>query len=96
MIYGGHLSHVSYATIKLARKTRVTILKLKPNTTDLLQPLHVAVFKSLKQNLGALLLMRLRKTRSALSKSKFAKIISSEEVWREAFSVVSIQNGFKK
>ena len=66
MIYDGHLSHVNYATIKLARETRVTILKLPPNTTDLLQPLDVAVFKSLKQKWGGVLFKRLRKTRSAL------------------------------
>ena len=53
MIYDGHLSHLNYTTIKLARETRVTILKLPPHTTDLLQPLDVAVFKSLKQKWGA-------------------------------------------
>ena len=48
MIYDGHLSHVNYASIKLARETSVTILKLPPHTTCLLQPLNVAVIKSLK------------------------------------------------
>ena len=56
MLNDGHLSHVNYITIKLARETRVTILKLPPHTTDLLQPLDVAVFKSLKQKWGAVLL----------------------------------------
>ena len=48
-------------------------------TTDLLQPLDVAVFKSLKQKWEAVLFKRLRKTRSALSKSEFTTIISSEK-----------------
>ena len=79
MIYDDNLYHVSYATIKLAQKTRFSILKLKPYTTNLLQLLDVAVLNSLKQNWGAVLLKRLRKTQSALSKSKFATVISSEE-----------------
>ena len=48
MIYDGHLSHLDYGTIKHARMNTVTISKLLPHTTDLLQPLDDLVFKSLK------------------------------------------------
>ena len=43
MIYDGHLSHLNYDTIKHARINNVTISKLPPHTTDLLQPLDVSV-----------------------------------------------------
>lgn len=69
MIYDGHLSHVSYETISFARENKVTVLKLPPHTTDLLQPLDVSVFKSLKEKWGRVLHQRLRKTRSTLTKS---------------------------
>ena len=50
LIYDGHLSHMWHGTIALARQKKVTIIKLPPHTTDLLQPLHVAVFKSVKDH----------------------------------------------
>ena len=49
VIYDGHLSHVNYATICYAREKNVAILKLPPHTTNVLQPLDVSVFKSLKE-----------------------------------------------
>ena len=55
LIYDGHLSHVWYGTLELARQQKVTIIKLPPHTTDLLQPLDVAVFKSLKDHWGDIL-----------------------------------------
>ena len=75
---------------------KVTILKLPPHTTDLLQPLDVSVFKALKQKWGQLLHARLRKTRSALTKLEFATAISSDDVWEQSFTKTSIVNGFRK
>jgi len=43
LIYDGHLSHVLYGTIELSRANKVSIIKLPPHTTDLLQPLDVSV-----------------------------------------------------
>ena len=40
-----------YETIQLAEKQNITLLKLPARTTDLLQPLHVPGFKSLKEPL---------------------------------------------
>ena len=96
MIYDGHLSHVDYMTLLYARNHNVTILKLPPHTTDLLQPLDVSVFKSLKVKWGDVLFKRLRKTRSRLSKTEFATILSSDDVWKAAFSEESIKNGFRR
>ena len=96
MIYDGHLSHVNYNTIKFSRENKITILKLPPHTTDLLQPLDVSVFKSLKEHWGKILFSRLRMTNSQLSKPEFASILSSDEVWAASFSIESIKNGFRR
>ena len=74
----------------------MTILKLPPHTTDLLQPLDVAVFKALKEVWGQVLHARLRKTRSSLSKSEFSSAIASDDVWEKSFTKENIQNGFRK
>ena len=96
MIYDGHLSHVDYLTISLARNSKVTILKLPPHTTDLLQPLDVSVFKSLKEKWGDILFKRLRKTRCRLSKAEFATILSSDDVWKASLNEEGIKNGFRR
>ena len=44
LIYGGHLSHVWFETLKYAQDKKVVLLKLPPHTTELLQPLDVAFF----------------------------------------------------
>jgi len=85
LIYDGHLSHLWTGTLEYARKY-ITIVKLPPYTTDLLQPLDVAVFKSVKDHWGQELFKRLKKTRSRLSKSEFSTLLSSEQVWDTAFS----------
>ena len=94
MIYDGHLSHIGFQTLQCTREWKVTILKLPPHTTDLLQPIDF--FKTLKQKWGQLLHARLRKTRSALTKLEFATAISSDDVWEQSFTKTSIVNGFRK
>ena len=96
LIYDGHISHVWYGTTKLAMKYNMTIIKLPPHTTELLQPLDVAVFKSLKDTWGAFLFKRLKQARSRLTKSEFSTLLSSPEVWKEAFGEEKIKNGFRK
>ena len=96
MIYGGHLSHVDLATLRYPRNFKVTIIKLPSHTTELLQPLDVAVFSALKVHRGKILFQRLRNVRSKLSKAEFAQILASEEVWDAAFSIKNIESGFRK
>ena len=96
MIYNGHLSHLNYDTIKHVRINNVTILKLLPLTTDLLQPLDVSVFKSLKDKWRDVLFKRLKNKRTTLTKAKFSTLLSNDDVWRDAFNLNSIQNGFHK
>eukprot|EP00111_Clytia_hemisphaerica_P004974 TCONS_00014297-protein len=85
-----------YNTIKFSRKNKITILKLPPHSTDLLQPLDVSVFKSLKEHWGRILFSRLRMTNDQLSKPEFASILSSDEVWAASLSIASIKNGFRR
>ena len=80
LIYDGHLPHMWYGTIDLARQKSVTVIKLPPHTTDLLQPLDVAVFKSLKDHWGDVLFQRNNTSRLKLSKAEFGTILSSEDV----------------
>ena len=56
----------------------------------------MSVFKALKQKWGQILHARLRKTRSALTKSEFATAISSDDAWEQSFTKTSIGNGFRK
>ena len=95
LIYDGHLSHIWYGTLEMARAQKVTIIKLPAHTTDLLQPLDVSVFKSLKNHWGDILFKRLRISRSRLTKSEFSTLLSDPEVWGKAFSEKNIKNGFK-
>ena len=78
-----------------ARKYNITILKLFPHTTDLLQPLDVAVFKSLKDQWGCKLFKRLNATRSRLSKAELATLLASEGVWGKAFSKETFKMGLE-
>ena len=97
MIYDGHLSHVDLATLRYARNFKVTIIKLPPHTTELLQPLDVAVFSALKVDWGGgVLFQRLRNVRSKLSKAEFAQILASGQVWDAVFSIKTIESGFRK
>lgn len=48
LLYDGHSNHISTNLIQLAQQNKVTIVKLPPHTTHVLQPLDVAVFKGLK------------------------------------------------
>ena len=95
LIYDGHLSHVWYGTIELARNQKVSIIKLPAHTTDLLQPLDVSVFKSLKNHWFDMLFLRLKTTRTHLSKAEFSSGLCDPECWDKAFSTANIMNGFR-
>ena len=64
----------------------MTIIKLPAPTTDVLQPLDVSVFKSLKDHWGSILLKRAKISRKRLSKSEFLTVLASEDVRKKSFS----------
>ena len=96
LICEGHLSHVWSETLKYAQNKKVLLLKLPPHTSELLQSLDVAAFKSLKDIWGSALFRRLKLKRTKLSKAKFAELISTKEVWGTAFCKKNIKNAFRK
>ena len=49
LIFDGHLTHISLTVIEKASDENITILKLPPHVTDVLQPLDVACFGPLKR-----------------------------------------------
>ena len=74
----------------------MTIIKLPAPTTDVLQPLDVSVFKSLKDHWGSILFKRVKISRKRLSKSEFLTVLASEDVWKKSFSEKNIKNVFRK
>ena len=52
LIIDGHGSHISYSIIKRVVEENIKIILLPPNTTNVLQPLDVGLFRSLKSNLS--------------------------------------------
>lgn len=48
IIYDGHSTHISLTLIKKAMEEQITIVKLPPHTSHLLQPLDLAVIKYFK------------------------------------------------
>ena len=52
LIIDDHGSHITYSVIKRAVKENIKIILLPPHTTNVLQPLDVGLFRSLKANLS--------------------------------------------
>ena len=48
LLYDGHKSHTSFRILRKATENGITILKLPPHTSHLLQPLDVGVFRPAK------------------------------------------------
>lgn len=94
LIYDGHSTHVGLNLIEEARKQNITILKLPPHTSHILQPLDLAVMKPFKDRWDALLVkwQRLNVGR-VMPKSEFAILIGN--IWAEIDPQI-LRNGFKK
>ncbi|XP_018020256.1 uncharacterized protein LOC108676651 [Hyalella azteca] len=95
LIVDGHISHTSLATVELAAENNITILKLPPHCTDVLQPLDVACFAPLKSYYDKKLLEFTQGTggREPLRKDRFVNMLSS--VWRTGLSEKNIVAGFR-
>lgn len=94
VIYDGHATHLSVDVIKTAIENQITILKLPPHTSHLLQPLDLSVFKSLKTRWDAKLVEWQRKNVGVkIPKCIFSKLIG--EIWTDTKPEIII-NGFVK
>ena len=79
LILDGHLSHTTLKTVEVAIKENITILKLPPHCTDLLQPLDVACFSPLKSKYESELTEFVHKTaaQDPLRKAGFVNMLAS-------------------
>ena len=94
LIYDGHSTHLGINLIEEAIKEGITILKLPPHSSHLLQPLDLAVFKSLKDKWDTKLVRWQRQhPGKKIIKKTFSTLI--QEVWNDANPSL-IQNGFKQ
>lgn len=94
VLYDGHSTHVTASIVELAVREQITILKLPPHTSHLLQPLDLAVFKPLK-DMWDRKLVAWQRTNSGykIPKVQFSTLVA--ETWRDLKTDVII-SGFKK
>ena len=95
----GHLSHVWYGTLELAHQQKLTIIKLPTHTIDLLQPLDVTVFKSLKDHWGHILFQCFSLSRNKLTKCEFATVKMYPimfDIWKNVSTPENIKQDFRK
>lgn len=93
LLYDGHSTHISTNLIQLAQQNEVTIVKLPPHTTHVLQPLDVAVFKGLKQKWDKELCKWQRQNpRKKIPKQDFISLLTNVA---QDVSSMSIINGFR-
>ncbi|KAJ8926270.1 hypothetical protein NQ314_021391, partial [Rhamnusium bicolor] len=94
IIYDGYSTHVNIPLIELARDNDVTILKLTPHSSHLLQPLNLSVFKSVKDRWDLKLVTWQRKNIGhKIPKKVFSELIG--ETWKDLDTEI-IRNSFKK
>ncbi|PZC77478.1 hypothetical protein B5X24_HaOG203356 [Helicoverpa armigera] len=94
IIYDGHSTHVDARVVELAVRNNVTILKLPPHTSHLLQPLDISVFKSFKAIWDAKLVeWQRRNVGTKMPKNVFAQTMA--DTWQQTNPEV-IKSGFKK
>lgn len=94
LIYDGHSTHVTSRVVELAQLHNINILKLPPHTSHLLQPLDLAVFKSLKDKWDQKLCNWQRKHNGMrIPKKNFATLLA--RTWVELNPEI-IANGFHK
>lgn len=93
LLYDGHSTHISTKLIRLAQQNNVTIMQLPPHTTHVLQPLDVAVLRSLKQNWDKELCKWQRQNpRKKIPKPDFIALLTK---FAQEVSSSNIINGFK-
>ncbi|KAJ8909702.1 hypothetical protein NQ315_002742 [Exocentrus adspersus] len=93
LIYDGHSTHVSPEVCQLATDNAVTILKLPPHTTHVLQPLDVAIFGPFKTSWDKHLVKWQRlNPRKRIPKKDFVELLN--KVYND-IPVVNIKSGFR-
>ena len=95
LIYDGHKTHLSIEAVKKAIKEKITLVKLPPHCTDLLQPLDKCCFGPLNRlwegKLNAW--VSFSGPRKPISKDIFANLLC--EIWNEGISSKKVIAGFE-
>ena len=94
LILDGHITHTSLSVIEKAINEDVTILKLPPHSTDLLQPLDVACFAPLKRLWMKKLNLWINQWGPRLPVRKHNLVNLLGEIWEQGLSPKNIMAGF--
>lgn len=91
----GHVSHMSMPLSEFCSKNGIILVALFPNSTHLLQPLDVAVFKTLKAGWKERISeWRLANNNPDLKRHQFAPLL--DEVLKNRITSQILKNGFRK
>ena len=95
LLVDDHKSHINLDVIDLCRQNGIILFCLPSHTTHTLQPLHVSVFKSLKDRYAkAVKKFTFTKKNFAVTKRAFSKVLKGP--FEQAFSIPNIKAGFAK
>ena len=98
LIIDGHGSHITYSVIKRALEENIKIILLPPHTTDVIQPLDVGLFRSLKMNLSKVTdrikMLSVTGGYQSINKTNFTAIF--KESFERSMSLATITNEFRK
>lgn len=91
LIYDGHTTHIDDRVITSAIENDITIIKLPPHSSHILQPMDLAVFKSLKSAWDQKLTRHQRHQQGVkISKRDFSDLLTT--IWNET-SPELLKNG---
>ncbi len=94
MVYDGHGSHITYDTMEIANKNQIIVVCLPPHTSHAMQPLDVAVFRSVKAKWKDILdgFYKRNNYKKTVDKESFGSLVA--ELWPN-LQASHIINGFK-
>lgn len=91
----GHCSHLSYHLSEFCQNHGIILIALYPNATHLIQPMDVAVFKTLKASWKEkVLTWRVEHQSEILKRHNFAPLL--QRAIDEKVTVTVLENGFRK
>lgn len=92
----GHKSHVSHLSTEFCKKSRIILVCLHPNTTQITQPLDVCFFRPLKVHWNQLLVAwRIDNRGELLPKSEIAPLLK-QAVDKMENLATTLANGFRR
>ena len=95
LLIDGHNSHITLDVVDLCRDNDVVLFCLPPHTTHALQPLDVAVFKSLKDHFSkSVRALSFTMNNFVVTKREFSRVLRVP--FEKAFSIPNIKSGFAK